>query len=359
MSRAGADAPVERFCGGCRVPGILSGTMTRREPLPPHLAGRPFHVNDALAAGVSPGRMRASDLEAPFRGVRADAAVRTHGERAGAYARIMPDEALFTHVTAAHLLGAPLPRRVIDGPVHVSVLAPETAPRVRGVVGHRLTPRAYRWRRVGELRVLEPSDVWVQLASVLTLDELIIVGDFFITGSEPFDGRPPLTTLEALEEAALRAGSARGIRTARAALGEIRYGCLSPQETRLRLLIERAGLPAPVLNHRVFDQSGRTLLMFDGAYPEHMVAYEYMGDHHRVDKSTYRNDMVRRGRAEDLGWTQLDISADDLELRPLETLARLARRLRRAGAPIAPVESAVVAGARAQHPQQLQSRRGK
>jgi hypothetical protein len=83
--------------------------------------------------------------------------------------------------------------------------------------------------------------------------------------------------------------------------------------------------------------------MLDGAFPEQFVGYEYMGDHHRTNRSTYRNDLLRRARVEDLGWSQLDISNDDLEHRPLETLARIARRLHAAGATLRPIEYGVLA----------------
>ncbi|MCL2514435.1 MAG: hypothetical protein FWD85_05725 [Microbacteriaceae bacterium] len=330
--------------------GPSSWAMRPRSPLPAQFLGRPFVVDEARAAGLSPGRLRGADLSVPHRGVRAPSGSRSHRQRAEAYAELMDDSMLFSHVTAAHLLGAPLPQRLLGGPIHVSVLAPQRAPRVRGVIGHQLAPREYRGLSNGRLRVLDLADVWVQLAGILTLDEVIVGGDYLITGSEPWDGRAPLTSWAELAAAVERAGSARGVRVARAALEEVRYGCLSPQETRLRLLIERAGLPAPVLNHRIFDESGRTVAMLDGAYPERRLAYEYMGDHHRADRRTYRNDMVRRARVEDLGWTQLDISADDLDLRPLETLARIARRLSatepRAHARANPIDLAVVASKR-------------
>jgi hypothetical protein len=315
-----------------------SGAVRPRTPLPPDLHGRAFSVHEARASGLSAKRLRGGDLATPHRGVRAPAGQRTHRQRAEAYAERMGELAVFTHITAAHLLGAPLPWRLVEGPLHVGVLGPARAPRVQGVVGHQLAPRTHRAQIRSGLRVLDPAEVWVQLAGILALDELIVGGDFLITGSEPWDRRPPLTSRPALEAAVQRAGSARGVRLARAALDELAYGCLSPQETRLRLLIERAGLPSPVLNHRILDDHGRTIAMFDGAYPEHLLAYEYMGDHHRTDRATYRNDMVRRARAEDRGWTQLDISADDLDRRPLETVARIAQRLHAAGAPIMPIE---------------------
>jgi hypothetical protein len=322
--------------------------MRRRTPLPKPLDGRAFSVNEGRANGLSPARLRGADLSVPHRGVRAPAGPRTHLERLDAYAQRLGAGEYVSHVSAALLFGAPLPRRSLAGPVHISVFRPHRAHRVRGVLHHELELREHRAGTVRGLPVLDPAVVWLQLAPQLTLDELIIVGDFLITGSEPFDQRKPWTTLDALRAAVDRAPGARGIRRARAALAEIRYGCLSPQETRLRLLIERAGLPAPVLNHRLFDEHGRLVAMLDGAFPEQLVGYEYMGDHHRTDRTTFRNDMVRRGRVEDLGWSQVDISNDDLELRPLETLARIARRLRSAGAVLRPIEYGVVARKRRQ-----------
>jgi hypothetical protein len=50
----------------------------------------------------------------------------------------------------------------------------------------------------------------------------------------------------------------------------------SPQETRLRLLLHRAGLPAPVAQFRVFDDAGFDARV-DFAYPELKLAIEYDG----------------------------------------------------------------------------------
>ncbi|GAA4162901.1 hypothetical protein GCM10022286_22570 [Gryllotalpicola daejeonensis] len=315
--------------------------MRRRTPLPDSLVGRAFSIEEAREAGVSPARLSGNDLSTPHRGVRAPAGERTHGQRREDYTVRIVNGEYFSHITAAELFGVPLPAELLAGPVHVSMFRPQRARQVRGVIHHELEPRGQLAGHVSGVPVLHPAFVWVQLAGLLSLDDLIIAGDFLVTGSEPFDERPPLTTIDELRSAVAQAPGSRGIRAARAALEEIRYGCLSPQETRLRLLIERAGLPAPELNHRIYDERGSLVAMLDGAFPEHFVGYEYMGDHHRTKKSTYRNDMLRRARVEDLGWSQLDISSDDLELRPLETLARIARRLHSAGATLRPIEYGV------------------
>ena len=56
--------PKQHPCHG----GWPDGMMTRRQPLPLELANRSFRVADALAAGVTPSRLRALDLVSPGQG---------------------------------------------------------------------------------------------------------------------------------------------------------------------------------------------------------------------------------------------------------------------------------------------------
>jgi hypothetical protein len=105
----------------------------------------------------------------------------------------------------------------------------------------------------------------------------------------------------------------------------VRVGTESPGETRLRLLLESAGLPAPQSNLEVFD-GDRFVARVDLAYPVPRVAVEYEGDIHRVDQATWRKDIRRRERLEDIGWRTVRVTADDLA-RPAELIARLRRLL--------------------------------
>lgn len=299
-----------------------------RSALPPALDPAGFSVGEAFRAGVGRGRLRADDLERPHHGVRvarSDAPL-DHEARARAYSARMPEHAFFSHLTAAQLLGAPLPRRVNEAPIHVSVFAPAAPREGARIVGHRYRER-FPLVTVRGLRVPAADRVWAELASLLPLDDLVIAGDFFVTGDEPYSRRAPLTSVDALEAAVARGVGARGIRQARAALREVRYGALSAQETRLRLLITRGGLPEPVLNHKVTTGYGYIEAMIDLAYPGLMLGIEYQGDQHRVDTRTYRNDMVRRERLTDAGWDMIYVSADDLRRRPEETLARIRARI--------------------------------
>ena len=84
--------------------------MSRPSRLPPRFEAVPFSTADALAAGVSPRRLRSITLAAPHRGVRVDARrLRTLRERCSALAVVMTDGQAFTGPTAGLLLGLTLP----------------------------------------------------------------------------------------------------------------------------------------------------------------------------------------------------------------------------------------------------------
>lgn len=305
--------------------------MTRRTPLPSELDPAGFSVSAAREAGLSSGRLRGSDLDAPFHGIRrvATAASATALQLVAAYASRMPEHAFFSHSSAALLFGAPLPRTLESGPPHVSVPAPRKAPRGRGVIGHQLGGTGRRLVRMRSSGIIatHPADTWVLLAAMLPPERLIAVGDYFVTGEEPYSGVAPLTSLDELRDAVDRAEGARGIRAARDALARVRYGALSPQETALRLAMVAGGLPEPVLNHPVLDALGRMIAMIDLAYPGSMTGIEYQGDLHRADPQRYRDDTVRRERLADRGWTMVYATADDLRLRRRETIERIRMRL--------------------------------
>ncbi len=152
-----------------------------RTRLPDHL-GTAFSVAAAFDAGVSPGRLRSRDLERPFHGMRAvvggeliaDAVVdatRAYPRsiaaqhihrRATEYATVMARGAFFSHLTAAALWDAPLPRRILEAVdanvIEVSVFWPASAPRSAGVRGHavRAELASVREHPVSRLRVASP-----------------------------------------------------------------------------------------------------------------------------------------------------------------------------------------------------------
>jgi very-short-patch-repair endonuclease len=285
-----------------------------------------FRTRDAVACGVTPDRLRASDLQRPFHGIRSRGLdLDDHLDRCRALAPRLKAGTHFSHTSAALLHELPLPRRYSAGPVHISVFEPDRAPKLRGVTSHEVAATGQLTTRVRSLPVIAPADTWVQLASGVPLDDLVVVGDYLITGSEPFTGARPPCTREDLESAIRRQAKRRGVARARAALDLVRYGPLSPQESRLRLLMGRAGLPAPELNFRVRDIAGKLVAMVDLAIVGSRVAVEYQGSHHRTDNDVYHSDIGRRERLEGCGWKVIYVVAADLTEHPEQLIARIWR----------------------------------
>lgn len=86
----------------------------------------------------------------------------------------------------------------------------------------------------------------------------------------------------------------------------------SPPETRMRLLLVLAGLPAPHVQYRLADGRFR----FDLAYPDARLAIEYDGDEH--DDAL---DRARDLRTAALGWHTLRLLSRDLTATPQRTVA--------------------------------------
>lgn len=99
----------------------------------------------------------------------------------------------------------------------------------------------------------------------------------------------------------------------------------SPMETRIRLALRDAGLPAPVLQHRVGPYD------LDLAYPELLLAIEYDGKEHRTQERAMR-DLVRQAHLTREGWDVLRFRAVDVLRRPQWVAARVRAELRRRGA---------------------------
>lgn len=225
-------------------------------------------------------------------------------------------DAFFSHATAARLLGAPLPWTMKrDDVLHVSVPSPESAPHATGIRGHSLTVTEDEVVQVGGMRATSAARTWVDLASTLSLGHLVALGDYFI------HWRSPLTSSTVLEHAVSRMAGRRGAKRAREALGLLSDRAESAPESELRVILVKAGLPLPEVNHVLVETTGGRDMRLDLSYPELKIAIEYMGDYHR-SQTQWRRDMTRRSRLEAKGWYVLELNADDLK-DPIELAARI------------------------------------
>jgi hypothetical protein len=356
-----------------------------RLPLPHPLVDRPFSCAEGIELGLGVGRLRGADLVAPHRGVRVpvESSARVPGRKpgpnsgSGSSESVVPEHARtlqpvmlggwrFSHVTALALWGLPVPPRVDSGaePLHVTTPTGR-GPRRAGVVGHRaavttpsrgsvdssaaVTPVSAQGSALAPRRSAsagpfpsplvsapilldgllldDPLSAWVRSGALLSLDELIRVGDA-LAGSWSPHGLARRRGLDELVATVSEAGPIRGIAMVRQAMESVRAGVESPKETDLRLLLTRAGLPEPEINRRTYDARGRYLGKPDLRYRWCKVAVEYEGDEHRRDRRRFRNDILRRERFADAGWRTVRCTGDDLHgRRALEFVARVERCL--------------------------------
>jgi very-short-patch-repair endonuclease len=97
-------------------------------------------------------------------------------------------------------------------------------------------------------------------------------------------------------------------------------------ESVLRWLVHAAGLPRPVLQHRVLDGRGRFLGRVDLAWPERRVLVEFDGDGHR-ERRAFVADARRQNGLVGAGWTVLRFTGADVRGRPDAVVAEIAHAL--------------------------------
>lgn len=230
-----------------------------------------------------------------------------------ALSRVLPDDAVFSHDTAAALYKVGVP----DEPqVHICTESP-IEPRIKGLVGHRIKTIGEVYTLHG-LRVTSPGRTFLDLASRLGQVELLVAGDGL--------ARRDSKGVAGLREAVLAGVGRRGVKQARLVLPLIDPGSKSPQESRLRFLVVTDGLGAPLVNQPVRDAVGEWIAEPDLQFPEFKVAIEYEGDHHR-ERRQWERDIRRDENLAANGWIVIKVTSTDLHVRPAATLARIREAL--------------------------------
>lgn len=286
-----------------------------RLPLPPELLARSFTAADADRAGVTRKRTRRPDVYVPSRGIRVPAALASAPADALHAFSALDDESTITHHSGGRFWGMGLPAWLQeDWRIHVARERDSSKPRRRNVVGHRLTFLPGEVVVVDGLRVTSPARTWLDLAAVLNPDELVAAGDSIVVahGSEFPVPRTALATPAELERMVAAHPGMRGVRTARAALSDIRIGADSPQETQMRLILCRSSLGEPVLNHIIRNTWGQPCVWPDAAYPDSRIALQYDGAHH-AEAQQQQLDLRRRAMTEALGWKEVRVFKEDLD----------------------------------------------
>lgn len=126
----------------------------------------------------------------------------------------------------------------------------------------------------------------------------------------------------------------RGLSALRRVLPLVDGGAQSPYETLTRLILVRAGLPAPATQVPVVDEYGFVVAYLDMGWPELRVAVEYDGAQHWTDARQRRRDIERLADLDALGWVVIRVSSDMVRT-PATIVARVRSALeRRSSVPI-------------------------
>lgn len=280
---------------------------------------RPFLRSAAIAAGLSPSSLRGPRFRRIFHGVYIHASVPENPLiRTLAALLIHPADAFASHVSAARMYSVAVPHLPEE---HVSVFAKADRRRRPGIRNHVAklgTPVAV----VSGMRVSQPTQLFLELAQILGLIDLVVVGDELV--------RRKLATPEQLVAACAASSDACAL-AARRAVAYVRRRVDSPMETRLRMLLALAGLPAPEVNHEVFHEDGRVRYRFDLCYPDLMLVVEYDGRFHREDLDQWDSDTARRDWLDDNEWRIVPVFSRGIYRRPDQTIARVLHALRSRG----------------------------
>ena len=280
----------------------------------------PFSRADARRAGIPIKHVASRRFRRLFYDVYVSADVPvTPVLRASAALRISPIGSHASHQTAAQIWDGIVPDQPLT---HVS--SPRAATRsARQGVGSHQSSVGSEIVTFGGLRVSSPAQTFIDLATELTLVDLVVLGDSLVRKGR---ARP-----RQLIEATLR-WKGKGCRAARRAARLVRVGVDSPMETRLRLLMVFAGLPEPVVNHIVFDARGAVSKRFDLSYPELKLVIEYDGRQHAESDRQWERDTARREEMDVEEWRLIVIRSRDIYVQPLRTLERIVDAMRARGA---------------------------
>jgi hypothetical protein len=281
----------------------------------PHLdLDRPFLTRSFRAAGHDPVILRSREYRQVLTGVWVRAAAYDWRTAARAALLIHPDGAFISHVSAAALLGLPVPDHAF---IHVSVDQAADRRYRRQIKSHVIS-RPRRVVTAAGLPVTDPIATFIDSAGMLSYVDLVVLGDAIC---RKFD-----LGAEQLREACRRSRDYyAGL--ARAAAELVRDGVDSPMETRLRVLIVLAGLPEPQVNVIVRDEHGHWVRRFDLYYESIGLVVEYDGRQHADDPAQWQSDIDRREELDDDGRRLIIVTARGIFHEPERTLERIRRQL--------------------------------
>jgi hypothetical protein len=154
------------------------------------------------------------------------------------------------------------------------------------------------------MRVTTPARTAVDLACRYPVDTAVAAIDALARATR-------LKVLD-IELAAERHPGRHGLGPARKAIRLVDPGAESPRETRLRLLIVRAGYPSPETQLPVYNEYSVLIGEVDMGWRHLQIAVEYEGAHHR-NPERFAKDLRRIRAMTEAGWNVIRVTAQDTD----------------------------------------------
>lgn len=262
---------------------------------------------------LTPRQLRGASWRRLFQDVYVHASVPiTHEMRARAATLLLPN-GVVTGTSAAALWGVDLLH--LDDDVELTLPPSSHMVRLAGIRARRarLDPGDIRRRRGIPVTTAEATAL--RLAAALPETDAVVAIDQLVQ-----TGVADIGPIRRLAAARHGPGSARARTVCALADGRAE----SPQETRLRLLMARGGLPAPVPQFSL-RVDGRFLARLDSAWPDVKVAVEYDGLWH-AEPGQFARDRHRLNELHAAGWRVVFVTAPDVH-READLVRRIASAL--------------------------------
>ena len=277
--------------------------------------GEPFIGTEALAAG----RLTPYALRSRFVAVHRDVYV--------------PRDAELTAVTRAHAAWLWSRRTAVvagrsAGALHGAKWMDPSAPARLLHPNRRPPPGIRTWSdRVEDDEIQSIRGIAVTTPERTALD--IACREPLLDAVTALDSLARATNLKAadVEVLAERHRGRRGIVRAAEAIDLMDAGAESPQETRIRLLLVRAGFPRPETQIPVYDEWGGLVAVLDMGWRDPPVGVDYEGAHHWSTRRDFSRGIRRHDAVTSLGWTDVRVTAEDTDASIVEWVRRA--RLRR------------------------------
>jgi hypothetical protein len=277
----------------------------------------PFRLSSEESPRVTSWGRRRGRVRRLFHGVYVSAKVTITAEVLARGALLLAEPGSYvSHHTAARLWGG-----IVPDTDCTDVTSPKVRLRSTGILGHRVRADA-RVTTFRGIPLTTPVQTFLDLGLYLDLVDLVVLGDSLVRA-----GR--VTVRELVEQAARRRGP--GSRRARQAASLVRAGVDSGMESRLRMLMVLAGLPEPVVNHKVYWADGSVRWRFDLSFPQFRLIIEYDGRQHADSSTQWRGDVERREWFDDNDWRIVVSGSSDIYRTPARTLTRITRAMRARG----------------------------